>query len=93
MNLPLFKHHLSGKDDALLTVTVLSIALVAVRFFIDGMTFTLFGHTISVGVMNSASYATLLSPIAGAHGTREFCSRGQSIPADETPDDPDGGLA
>ena len=87
MNFPLFKHHLTGKQDALLTVTVLSIALVAIRFFLDGDTFTIFGHTLAFGVMSPASYATLLSPIAGTHGVKEFCGRG--LVADDSAEVPD----
>ncbi len=89
MSFPLFKHHLTGKDDAMLTAVVFSITLVAIRFFVDGVTFTLFGHIINFGHVDSASYATLLSPIAGAHGLKEFGSRGITTLTSEIPDDPD----
>jgi hypothetical protein len=90
MKIPLFRHHLTNKEDALLTATVLSIALVAIRFFVDGMTFTLFGHVLSFTHVDSASYAALLSPIAGAHGVKEFCGRGLGVADNsEVPDDPD----
>lgn len=40
----------------------------AVKFLLDGVTFSVNGHPMDLGHLDSMTYATFLTPVLGAHG-------------------------
>lgn len=85
------KHPSTGKTDAILTMTCFIVVLCGLKFLFDGVEITIFGHIISFGHADPMAYGTLLTPVLGAHGAREWRNSGGYIDleAGVTPDDPD----
>lgn len=86
------KHPRTGERDAMLTLMALTVLVCVVKFFFEGVSVTLFGHTLSLGHADPLSYGAILSPVLGAHATREW--RIPSAPnltrGTAEVDDPDG---
>lgn len=51
-----------------LILSVIAVTVCAVRFLLDGITFTAFGSPITLGHIDSFAYSSFLTPILGAHG-------------------------
>lgn len=90
MRFPLFSHPTTGKRDVLVTVTILICCVCAAKFLFEGISFTLFGHIISLGHADSMSYGAMLGPTLGAHGAVEFNRVSNQDPNQPRVDDPDG---
>jgi len=62
----------TSKPDALLTMACLIVFVCALKFLMEGVSFNLFGHSISLGHVDAMTYAAMLTPVLGAHGAVEF---------------------
>lgn len=65
-------HPVTGKPDALMTMSCVVVAICAVKFLFEGLSFAVFGHTVSLGHADAMSYGAMLGPVLGAHGATEW---------------------
>ncbi len=72
MKLRFLKHPITGKPDALLTMSCAVVGVCAAKFMMEGVVLELFGHSLSLGHADAMSYAAMLTPILGAHGASEY---------------------
>jgi hypothetical protein len=49
-------------------LSVLVVLVCSFRFLLDGISVTIFGHSLSVGHTDPLAYSSLLAPLLGAHG-------------------------
>lgn len=56
-----------GHPDAMLTLSLLSFIFVLVKFVISGMSVTLGDASYSLGTIDAASIAAILTPVLGAY--------------------------
>ena len=68
MKFRFLKHPSTGIEDPMMTLSVIAALACVVKFLADGVTFTLYGHTMNLGHADSMAYGALLTPILGAHG-------------------------
>lgn len=54
--------------DPFTSVSVITVFGCLLKFLADGVTLTLYGHTLTLGHVDSATYVALLTPVLGAHG-------------------------
>lgn len=52
----------------MLTLVVFAVVAAVVRFFLDGVTITVVGQSITLTHQDPLAYGSLLAPILGAHG-------------------------
>lgn len=50
------------------TMALIVVVTCALRFLLDGITLTLFGHSLSIGHTDPLAYGAILTPILAAHG-------------------------
>ena len=50
--------------SALVAITTMA---AVIKFILDGVTLTLYGHTVNFGHMDAMTYTALLAPVLGAH--------------------------
>lgn len=50
------------------TLTTLVTIICAVRFLLDGVSASFFGHTFALGHMDPLAYGSFLTPVFAAHG-------------------------
>lgn len=82
------KHPRTGQVDAMLSLVVFVVVICAIKFLFDGAHFVILGHAFDVGHTDSFSYGSLLTPVLGAHATREWKIGGDND-ASIKPDNPD----
>lgn len=51
-----------------LSLSILVVVVCCFRFLMDGMEWSLFGHTITFNHIDAMTYGALLTPVLGAHG-------------------------
>lgn len=64
-------------------LSILVVAICCFRFLFDGIHMVIFGHPFSIDHVDSTSYASILTPVLGAHGyihTRMASFRGIDNP-------------
>lgn len=54
-------------SESLATLAVITILACVLKFLMEGVTFDLAGHAVSLGHADSLTYAALLTPVLGAH--------------------------
>jgi len=54
--------------DPLFVLVAFAVICAVVKFLADGVTFTAFGHPVSLGHVDPLAYGSLLTPILAAHG-------------------------
>lgn len=64
-----------GKKDAVLTMTVVTLAVVLVRVLFAGVKLTVAGVVLDVGPIDSGLVAALLTPTLGAYVARRYTER------------------
>lgn len=51
-----------------LQLSVLVVAVCALRFLFDGLSVTIGGHNLTLGHIDALAYGSILTPVLGAHG-------------------------
>lgn len=64
-------HPRSGTPDAMLTFAAIAIAVCAIKFLANGVSFTFHSHLINLGTTDSTSYAALLGPTVFGYCNRK----------------------
>ncbi len=59
-----------GKPDAMLSIAVVSVAVVLVKFLFGGAVISWSGNSITLGQLDAASIAAMLTPTLGAYVAR-----------------------
>ena len=72
-------HPRTGKEDPLMTLSVIVVLCTSVKFVLDGVTFTLYGHPISFGHPDPVAYAAFLTPVLGTHGYLNAKEKSQEV--------------
>jgi len=67
----------------MLTVTLLSVIACIVKFFFDGVSFSIFGHMVILGHADASTFGSILTPILSAHGVREWKLNSQDSDSSE----------
>jgi len=49
-------------------MTVIVVLVCSIRFLLDGITVSMFGHSLTVGHTDPLAYGSFLAPLLGAHG-------------------------
>ena len=80
------KHKDSEEVDVILSLVVFAVIIAGLKFLLDGVSVTIFGHLVNFGHTDSLSYGSMLTPILGAHG---YIS-GQPTKSAGKVDNPDG---
>lgn len=84
MKAPFIVHPRTGEPDPMLTMACITVAVCTFKFLLEGISFVIGGHPISFGHADAMTYGALLTPVLGAHATREW-----KIPQRSKVDDPD----
>ena len=58
----------SDKIDPMLSLSVFVVVICGVKFLFEGVSVAIGEHTLSLGHVDPAAYAALLTPVLGAHG-------------------------
>lgn len=65
-----------GKPDAILTMTVITLTIILLKFAVSGVTFAVDGsHSINFGAVDSGVIASLLGPTLGAYVARRYTEK------------------
>lgn len=88
MKIPIAKHPGTDQNDYVTTTTCAVMLICAIKFFLEGISISLGGHTLSFGHGDASTYAAILTPILGAHGVKEF-RRDRQPKHTPKPDNPD----
>lgn len=70
-----------------LLLSVLAVAVCALRLLLDGVSFKLFGSIVSIPHTDPLAYGSFLTPVLGAHGYMNRNTMGGKLP--QKVDDPD----
>lgn len=62
------KHPRTGLPDVMLTLSTVVVLAASVKFLLEGINLTIFGHMVNFGHADAMTYGTLLTPVLGAHG-------------------------
>lgn len=66
------KHPRNKKPDVMLTVAVVTVAIVLGKFLLNGVSIKLFGTPVSFGTVNAGMIGALLTPTLGAYALRKM---------------------
>jgi hypothetical protein len=58
---------LNDKDDPMMTLAFLAGVACIIKFLFEGVSFTIMGHIVNLGHVDSMTYVSLLTPVLGAH--------------------------
>lgn len=58
----------SGKEDPMLTMSVLVVTVASIKFLLEGVSLTLSGQSVTFGHVEAMVYGALLTPVLGVHG-------------------------
>jgi hypothetical protein len=61
-------HPRTKQEDPMLTLTCIVVIIAAIKFLFEGVDITIAGHVFSFGHADGGTYATVLTPVLGAHG-------------------------
>lgn len=78
------------QPDGLLTMSCIVVGVCAIKFLFEGVSFVVFGHTVSLGHADALSYGAMLTPVLGAHGASEFQRVKKERDGTSAIDNPDG---
>lgn len=73
------KHPRSNKNDAMLTLSVLAVGAVIIRFLFSNMTF----GCVTFGQVDSTVIAALLTPVLGAYTARKYSDGPEAMVPEE----------
>lgn len=72
-----------SKPSATLTFSVYAVALVLIKFLLNGVDIEVLGKTIHFGTIDPAMIAAILTPTLGAHTLKKFTGN-SSTPTTDT---------
>lgn len=61
------KHPRTGVPDVMLTLSVLAVVAASIKFFLDGVDFSVLGHHFVAGHSDPMSYGSFLTPVLASH--------------------------
>lgn len=64
-----------GKKDAVLTMSVITLAVILIRVLFAGVKLTISGVVLDMGAIDSGLVAALLTPTLGAYVARRYTER------------------